>query len=50
MGKIKGYFILKWHRYFMKYHISHYEACVDPIKKGKLYEKASFHANKVLRG
>ncbi|WP_161568224.1 hypothetical protein [Anaerobacillus alkaliphilus] len=49
MGTIKGYLRRKWHGFFMKRHLAIYGAIVDPIEKQKRYDKASFHATKLLR-
>lgn len=49
MGPIKGYFLRKWHGFFMKRHLSIREIVADPAEKQRRYEKATAHANKLLR-
>lgn len=38
-----------WHKLLMKRNYSLYEESKDPIERSKLFKKASFHANKILR-
>lgn len=49
IGKVKYIFCRTWHKSLMKYNYTLYKGSADPSLKQKHYDKASFHATKILR-